>query len=242
MNEELDLLADEYVLGLMEEAEGVELERQAADEPLLRDALERSRRRFVELDLAAPSLPMSDAFWSRIAGRLDEAGSGMSPVPPPRPAPPASPANLPRPPQSWLRRNLVTMAAASIALVIGAGLGREVLQPDPVVLTVLVNEAGTPLAVVEDFGDALARVRFVGEVVVPEGRQMQVWTLPSPETGPVSLGLLEGPISQLLQGPELPMPEQGQLYEITLEQIGGSPTGRPTGPIVAKGLAAAQDI
>lgn len=29
----------------------------------------------------------------------------------------------------------------------------------------------------------------------------------------------------------------GQLYEITLEPSGGSPTGRPTGPIQVKGFA-----
>jgi anti-sigma-K factor RskA len=33
------------------------------------------------------------------------------------------------------------------------------------------------------------------------------------------------------------MPKQDQLYELTLEQAGGSSTGRPTGPILAKGFA-----
>ena len=45
-----------------------------------------------------------------------------------------------------------------------------------------------------------------------------------------------------LAGPDLPVPADAQLYEITLEPEGGSPTGRPTGPIIAKGLAAAQNI
>ncbi|WP_407815360.1 anti-sigma factor domain-containing protein, partial [Staphylococcus aureus] len=43
--------------------------------------------------------------------------------------------------------------------------------------------------------------------------------------------------SARLDGPALPTPRDNQLYEITLEQAGGSPTGRPTGPILAKGLA-----
>ena len=34
----------------------------------------------------------------------------------------------------------------------------------------------------------------------------------------------------------------GSKQPTTLEPEGGSPTGRPTGPIIAKGLAAAQNI
>jgi anti-sigma-K factor RskA len=42
---------------------------------------------------------------------------------------------------------------------------------------------------------------------------------------------------RLAQGTDLPMPIESQLYEITLEPATGSPTGRPTGPILYKGLA-----
>jgi anti-sigma-K factor RskA len=66
---------------------------------------------------------------------------------------------------------------------------------------------------------------------------MQVWTLQSLDMGPMSLGLLDGAHSATLRSPALPKPQDTQLYEITLEQAGGSPTGRPTGPILAKGFA-----
>ncbi len=55
--------------------------------------------------------------------------------------------------------------------------------------------------------------------------------------GPVSLGLVDGASSTRLDAPNLPRPKDAQLYEITLEPAGGSPTGRPTGPILAKGFA-----
>lgn len=241
---DLDVLVDEYVLGLLDDAEREEIERHLAAEPLLREAVERSRGRFLELDLAAPPVVAPEALWTRVAARIGAPDPESRPLDA-RPAAGASvialPANRSAPPRSGLWGALGAGAAAAAGLVIGAIVGAQALRPEPVVLTVLVNAAGAPLAVVEDYGDAQARVRFVAEVEVPEGRQMQVWTLPSPETGPVSLGLLEGPFGQLLRGPDLPPPAAGQLYEITLEQLGGSPTGRPTGPIVAKGLAAAQD-
>jgi anti-sigma-K factor RskA len=39
----------------------------------------------------------------------------------------------------------------------------------------------------------------------------------------------------------LPEPVAGQLYEITLEDEGGSATGRPTGPILGVGRASIPD-
>lgn len=104
-------------------------------------------------------------------------------------------------------------------------------------IAVLVNEAGEVQAVVEDFGNEKATVRMLADFAVPQDKTIQVWTLPSREVGPVSLGLIEGVRSASLEGPTLPKPRNDQLYEITLEQAGGSPTGRPTGPILAKGLA-----
>jgi anti-sigma-K factor RskA len=37
------------------------------------------------------------------------------------------------------------------------------------------------------------------------------------------------------RGENAPPPGPDQLFEITLEPAGGSPTGRPTGPILFKG-------
>jgi anti-sigma-K factor RskA len=234
--DDLDLV-DEYVLGLIEGADRAAFELRLEEEPDLRAAVARSRDRFVELDLTAPALALDEALWTPVARLKGEVGRTIGRGD----TPPAPPANLPHAPPGRVRGYFRTAAAAGIGLMIGAGLSFTTLQPDPIVLTVLVDAAGAPLAVVEDFGRMEARVRFVADVAVPEGRQMQVWTLPSPETGPVSLGLLRGPAGQVLRGPDLPRPAEGQLYEITLEQPGGSPTGRPTGPVVAKGFAAAQE-
>jgi anti-sigma-K factor RskA len=60
--------------------------------------------------------------------------------------------------------------------------------------------------------------------------------------GPISMGLLPGPGTSVLTGPSLPDPKPDQLYEITIEPPGGSPTGRPTGPIVGKGFAKVPQI
>jgi anti-sigma-K factor RskA len=68
---------------------------------------------------------------------------------------------------------------------------------------------------------------------VPEGRAIEVWSLPSCERGPVSVGLRDRARTLQLSLKDLPRPDQ--LFELTLEPATGSPTGRPTGPVLFKG-------
>ncbi|WP_265501393.1 anti-sigma factor [Paracoccus beibuensis] len=229
MSADLDGKADAFVLGLLDERAQAELEVEMERDPNWCAAVARARDRMLPLDLTAAVLPGAAALWDGIVPLLAE----RRPVSPVQP----SVANQPRPPRRWVPAGI----AAAIGILAGAVLGGTWLVPDPVVVAVLVDEAGNPTAVVEDFGAADARIRFVSGVDVPDDRQMQVWTLPSAKMGPVSLGLLTGPQGTELDPPRLPAPTNGQLYEITLEPLGGSPTGRPTGRILAKGLAARQD-
>ncbi|MDB6453712.1 anti-sigma factor [Falsirhodobacter sp. 20TX0035] len=212
---ETDLRAEEFVLGLLDPATEAELTDALEHDRVWAAAVGRARDRLRPLDDTAPDLPGAARLWDGVAARLGPA-----------------PAR---------RRWLPLGAATAAGLAVGLFIGGTWFTPDPIVLAVLVDEAGTPTAVVEDFGHADARIRFVRDIQVPQGRQMQVWTLPSAETGPVSLGLLRGAAGTELDAPRLPDPGNGQLYEITLEPAGGSPTGRPTGAILAKGLAARQD-
>lgn len=53
----------------------------------------------------------------------------------------------------------------------------------------------------------------------------------------MSLGLLDTGRSRTLTIDGLPSPNAQQLYEITSEPAGGSPTNLPTGPILGKGFA-----
>ncbi len=228
LSENIDELADEYVLGLLDSDEHVRVEARIEGDAMLRAAVAASRDRFLKLDLLADPATEADGLWNRIASGLDHARS-ENPV-----APAKAPANDNREGR-WRWAALAGMAA-SLLLAIGLGFSL-IMQPEPQVVAVLVNEAGEPLVLVEDFGDASARITPLAEFDVPQGRVMQVWTLPSKEMGPVSLGLLPASRTMTLDGPALPQPQEAQLYEITIEQAGGSPTGRPTGPILVKGFA-----
>ncbi|WP_045392254.1 anti-sigma factor domain-containing protein [Falsirhodobacter sp. alg1] len=221
----------EYVLGLMDAAEQTAFEAEMARDEKLRGRMNDFRDHMLALDLSVPAEPLPGDLTDRIRRAV------LEDTPPPIPTPFA--ANLPHAPIRWKTAAAIFLTAG-LSLGAGLGVGRTLSTQDPQVVAVLLDAQGVPQAVVEGFGNDTAEVRFVAPVDVPEGHVMQVWTLPSAERGPVSLGLLADAAAGRLQGPELPPPADQQLYEITLEPQGGSPTGRPTGPILGKGLAALQ--
>ncbi|MDM9646729.1 anti-sigma factor [Rhizobium sp. S163] len=224
---DISRIADEYVLGLLEPGDMAEVEEAMDRDANLRAAVAISRDRLLPLDMALEPAVVGQALWQRIESALPDHE---------KLDPPAlrRPANENRP-NIW-RNTAVGALAATFVLAIGLAysLMRTV---EPVAVAVLVSETGEMRAIVEDFGNENAAVRVLSDLDVPNDKTIQVWTLPSREMGPISLGLLKGVRSARLSGPALPAPQPDQLYELTLEQAGGSPTGRPTGPILAKGLA-----
>lgn len=235
----LDILIDEVVLGLAEAADVARIEALAARDPEVAAKLERARQRFAPLDETAEELPIPDGFWARLEPELDAA-----------PAADAGPAAeigdiggdnvvelaaartaLAR----WRRRALGGLAAAGL---FAAVLGWSVLMPrDPAVIAVLLNDQGEAIALVEGRPDNTTRVTLLERPDVPSDQVMQVWTKPDADGLPVSLGLLTSGRSRTLTIEGLPEPSPQQLYEITFEPAGGSPTNLPTGPILGKGLA-----
>ena len=72
-------------------------------------------------------------------------------------------------------------------------------------------------------------------MTVPAGKTLQFWTEPEGAAAPTSLGLVQAGQTVDLPATMLPAVESRQLFEITLEPEGGSPIGRPTGPILFVG-------
>jgi anti-sigma-K factor RskA len=217
--------ADEYVLGLLEPAEAAEIEAEMERDAELKAAIAASRERFLPLDTGVEPAPVDETLWQRIEAEL----------PAQQAAPVTRPAANDNPRDGW---RITALSALAATLLLAIGMTWSLMRvTEPVVIAVLISETGEAQAVVEDFGNDSATVRLLRDFDVPADKTIQVWTLPSREMGPVSLGLMDRARSARLQGPSLPAPRSEQLYEITLEQQGGSPTGRPTGPILAKGFA-----
>ena len=222
-------LAGEYVLGLLEGAAQLDAERRLASDPTFAGAVEAWRVRFGAFDDTAELQPASDELWRRI-----EVGV------------PAVARRAAREPTAWTRfwNNLaalrVTALGASLAallLAVGLGFAIRAATQQPTMVAVLLDgtRAG---AVVHAFADGRVVLVPITSIEVPPGRALEVWTLPSRERGPVSVGLMDQARRLTLSLKDLPAPKPDQLFELTLEPATGSPTGRPTGPVLFKGNTA----
>jgi anti-sigma-K factor RskA len=235
LTEEIIALSDDYVLGLLSPTEAALLEEIIARDTELAQRIGRLRDQLLPLDLSAPPMDLRDGFAADLRAQVVRQAqlAAMKPAP----IHTAKAANLSTAPRRWAG----ALLAASIAgVALGFGIAAMQPAPTPRVVAVLLDAAGVPQAVIDDYGNDTATVRFVADISVPADRSLQVWTLPSADMGPTSLGVLDGAAASRLTFSDLPDPNSQQLYEVTLEPLGGSPTGRPTGPIIGKGFAADQ--
>ncbi len=116
-----------------------------------------------------------------------------------------------------------------------------VSQPTPVarptsVLVAMLGDAKSPVAAVYD--PANGALRVAAGPGVPDARVAQLWVIGS-DGVPHSLGLLSGrPTLLAPKGVDRGRIAPGATLAISVEPLGGSPTGLPTGPVVATGVVA----
>jgi anti-sigma-K factor RskA len=128
--------------------------------------------------------------------------------------------------------------AAALLLAAALGYFAQDRASKPVLIAVLLAEGSAqPAAVVSAYRDGRIELAPLQPIEVPPDRALQVWTLWDRAVGPKSVGLLDQARSTRLTTEGIPATGPKQLFEITLEPRNGSPTGRPTGPILMKGLA-----
>ena len=203
-----DALAAEYVLGTLEAREAAEVARAIAIDPALAADVARWEARLAPLqDLAQPESP-PPGLWERIEAALD-----------PQPVPRR---------KSWDGWRLGALGATAVA----AGLAAFILlrpAPEPGLMTVLLTDRDQPAWLVQADAEQI-RLASLNTRPAPPDRVLELWALPQGATAPTSLGLIPAD-GRITVRPTTIRPSPGMLIEITLEPPGGSPTGRPTGPV-----------
>ncbi len=227
-------LAVDFALGLAEGAALERAERLMDTDGVFRALVTDWRTRLAAIDGTAPERAPAQDGWAKLEAALDA-------PPPVRRAAVESPsegalARLWRSIGFW---RPAALAAAFAAVVLAVGLARNLASgPDrPVYVAVLQTGEGRAAAVVNAYADGTVTLVPLEQIGVPEGRILEVWTLQTREQGPVSIGRMDRARTLRLDLSRLGRPDAGHLFEITVEPPGGSPTGRPTGPILMKGLA-----
>jgi anti-sigma-K factor RskA len=222
-----DRLAAEYVMGTLRGAARRRFESLLPAHPLLREATRAWQDRLMPLSAAVAPVQPSGEVWRRVSDRISgpiESVGGEA-----RPAPSA-----------WQRlsfwRGLSAFASvAAIGLAVLLANPRAVPPPVVVVLAA-TNAAGgvQPASIVASIsGDGASLVaRPIVPVSVQADRSLELWAVP--KTGaPRSLGVLPGGSGTVaLRGQVL---AGADTLAVTLEPLGGSPTGKATGPIVYAG-------
>ena len=84
-------------------------------------------------------------------------------------------------------------------------------------------------------GERIRLVPIEAGAVVPADKSLQFWTKLEGADRPTSLGLVSPNARLELPVDRSPGLGEQQLFELTLEPQGGSPTGLPTGPILFVG-------
>jgi len=222
-SQRLDALAGEYALGTLPARARARLTRVALGDAAVAAAIRGWQLRLAPFaDGVAPITP-PPRIWQAIAARLGFA------------------ANTAAQPSWWTRvafwrglalAGVVTAFALAIALI--APRQEEPQQP---IVVVLADKEGRPALIASaQRGERLMTVKAVGVAPLDAGRALELWVLPT-GAAPRSLGVIPatGVSRVTLAAPSETALAQIPALAVSLEPLGGSPTGAPTGPVLYTG-------
>lgn len=233
MSDDDDILAAEHALGLADAS------ARAEADPDFARAVEAWRERLLPMMGAGERAPPAE-LWSRIAGAAREARQ-PEPAPPPRR-------------EGWRIATFVASAAAALfAGLLVVRPGPEPQAPTPVARAPAPPPAPAPeaeprimvAALMPDTGPGMVSVTFDGRAgrmtvmptrMDPGSRTPELWMIPA-DGKPRSLGVIPAAKAATMAVPAAhrTMLGAGVMLAVSLEPMGGSPTGLPTGPVVMKG-------
>lgn len=244
--EDRSISSAEYVMGSLSDAERDAFAARLSGDAGLQAEVGFWQDRMLGLvRKVAPVAPPPD-LWNRIEAALPGAASpASSPVTAAVRGLDTSSvrrASQPLQPRWWDRlgfwQGLSGFAVAAAILLASLMVLRPVAAPVVSYVAVLQSPDQRAGWVVQASEGAPARiVPLVEQAPIPPGRSWQLWTKGRTATRPTSLGLVQGPSQMQVPWNQLPELSDEQLFEITLEPEGGSPTGLPTGPILFIGKA-----
>jgi anti-sigma-K factor RskA len=226
-----DLVAAEYVLGVLDAGPRLAAEARIASDPAFAGLVSAWQRRFAPLALELRPVEVPARVWTRIQERLgwspaastDGAGAGRS---------------------LYFWRLTAGIAATAALALLAVDLVPRWNAPTVSetqlarAVTTLARDDGTPgwLATVD------ARRGTVLMVPVPsapdaEGRAAELWLIP-PGQAPRSLGAVSITRTHTVEVPATLRADltSKAVLAISLEPPAGIPHAAPTGPIIAKGL------
>jgi anti-sigma-K factor RskA len=212
--EVIDRLASEYALGTLRGP---------------------ARRRFERWRTSTSLVDERCRFWEE---RLMHLAKNLKPVQPPAHVWPAIERRLNfTTGSSALRRARWFALAASVLLVVGMLsllYWRSIPATGPTAVATISAKSGEHLWELEVFGKKDRLVTRVAKLPTrPTGSDYELWALPA-GAAPVSLGVLPtaGASTRTLTSMQMQALAHSNQVAVSIEPLGGSPTGQPTGAVV----------
>jgi anti-sigma-K factor RskA len=228
--DESRVLAAEYVLGVLsaEERRAVEA-RMAEQASFAREVEDWEERLGGMASYVSPATPPAHA-WFRIQASL-----GAQPLTTAVPSP-----TIWQSLSFWRGLSLGSsvLAAACVAALVYVGTrpGLQAPPREPLLATLSGTQTKLPNFVATVGADGGSLTIVPASLLTTDKRSMELWLIPQGGK-PASLGLIAaGQPVQLNVPPNLlPLVGSGATLAVSLEPLGGSPTGQPTGEVIAHG-------
>jgi anti-sigma-K factor RskA len=236
-----DLLAAEYVLGVLDGAERAGVLRRADTDDALNGAILAWEMRLAPLAAIVPPVAPPAALWERVEATCGLTAATLLPAAAPVPA--AKSSGFWTALGFWRVSTAVGFGLAA-ALAVVAFINRPLppapaAAPEiPVASAVLGPPQGPPVFIAEAAPDKTIVLKPLQRLSLAAGKDYELWALPDGTKVPLALGVLskQGQTVTLPAAAHAPM----QLM-VSLEQKGGSPTGLPQGPVLWQGHIAETD-
>lgn len=227
-----DQEAAEYALGVTTAAQRQEAERRMASDPGFAGLVTAWDERLAPLIDSIPETTPPRVVWMRIAAQL-----GL--------APKTATSGV------WSNLNVWRTATGVFAVAAAASMAILLVYPKPVE-TPTVVQPGVPEATLTSVGLLKGETGPASFVVTLDrankrliiapvssasasDKSFEMWVLPKGQN-PISLGVMDGKEVVTIDTDKLIGPDGSRAtLAVSVEPLGGSPTGLPTGPVVASG-------
>ena len=216
-------LAAEYVLGTLRGRARQRFEALARDDRDLAGVVRRWEEELTPLTERITPLEPPARVWRAIESRISPLPSHVSRL--------ASDS-------FWRGLALISGGLASVLLAAFLWISGGP-RDDPVFVAVLTGPDAAPRMVVSMHEPDLMRVRMVKPWSGTQGKSLELWVLPA-SGAPRSLGLVPNARGDTLirVAPTDARVQGANALAISLEPVGGSPSGLPTGPVLCSGVVA----
>lgn len=212
-------LAAEYVLGTLRGPARARFAAMASRDSRVADAMRRWEVAFAPLADRVPPVEPPERVWQAIESRI-------------------APAAAPRAP-FWKPFSVMMGGVASVMLAFFLWVALAP-APEPMFEAMLMSPDHTPRMVVAMYKPDELRVKMMKPWKDMPDKSLELWVIPA-SGSPRSLGMVsnDAPETMMHVAENDARLQDAKAFAVSMEPMGGSPTGQPTGPVLCQGLIAA---